>query len=322
MKKLKYLPIVMLFGLMLFLTSATVPEAGTNNFDGRNKRAQFHRGMHKGMQHGMMFNNLSDEQKEQIKQLRVEQMKKTLPVRNELNEKRARLRTLTTGDNININDAGKVLAEIEELKTEQAKQNVRIGVEIRKILNDEQRVMFDAHRGMGKRARGQSSFHKGNSKVGKTQRKSGQIHGRPCMQPMQGRMPQAGMKQGQGMKGKPGRMKSYHGNRSGTPMTGMIGFTTEQEEQLKSFKLEQMKAMTQYRNSLGEYKASLKTITSVDDVKLKDVDKLLDEMGKIKLEMAKNKLSHQQVIRAMLTDEQKVMFDMRHSHGVRSKRRF
>ncbi len=346
MKKLKYLPIVMLFGMMLFLTSATVTETGTNNFEGRNKRAQFHRGMHRGMQHGIMFNNLNDEQKEQIKQLHVEQMKKSLPVINKINETKARLRTLTTGDNININDAEKVLAELEKLKTEQAKQKVRIRVEIRKVLNDEQRIMFDAHKGKMKTGKARRGGSKGFA--------SGQpMKGRHCMQqgmmskghpmhrkmsqsgtqqgmqgkghPMQGKMShngmQQGMQQGQRMKGKPA-MKSYHGNKSGRPTGGMIGFTPEQEEQLKPLKLAQMKAMTQYRNKLGEYQARLKTITSVDDVKLKDVDKLLDEMGKVKLEMAKNQMSHKQDIRAMLTDEQKVMFDMHLSNGARSKRRF
>ena len=202
--------------------------------------------------------------------------------------------------------------------------------------------MFDAHRGNMKRGHARRGGAKGFATNQSNQRRPSMqqgmqgnrqpMQGRPCMQqglqgkgqPMQGRMSQhsmhQGMKSGSGMKGKPG-MKSYHGNKSGATMTGISDFTDEQQEQLKSLRLEQMKAMTQHRNSLDEYKAKLKTITSVDAVKLKEVDKVLDEMGKIKLEMAKNKLSHQQDVRAMLTDEQKVMFDMRHSHGVRSRGR-
>jgi Spy/CpxP family protein refolding chaperone len=115
----------------------------------------------------------------------------------------------------------------------------------------------------------------------------------------QGMQAHGGMHARSGMKGKPGMKQG-----------GMMNFTAEQQEQLKTLKVEQMKSMTQFRNKLGEFNAKMKTITSADDVNLKDVDKLLDEMGEVKLEMAKNQLAFKQSIRAMLTDEQKVMMDM------------
>ncbi len=328
MKKLKYLSIVMVIGLMVFLTSATTPLTGENGFMGK-KGEGFHRGMHKGMHQGMMLNNLSDEQKEQVKQLRIEMMKNSIPVRNELNEKRARLRTLTTGDKVDVKGAEKILADIEKLKTKQAKQKIRVRVEIRKLLNDEQRVMFDAHAGMNGKNRGHGNFHKGNPHAKQMQGRGGQMMGKPCMHGKHGKMQQQGMKQGMGMHGQSGmKMKGKQGmqahkgmqgkvgmmgkagNRAGMKQGGMMNFTAEQQEQLKTLRVEQMKSMTQYRNELGEFKAKMKTITSVDDVNLKDVDKLLDDMGKVKLEMAKNKLDYQQSMRAMLTDEQKVMMDM------------
>jgi len=331
MKKLKYLSIVMVIGLMVFLTSATTPSTGENGFMGK-RGDGFHWG-HKGVHHGMMLNSLSDEQKEQIKQLRVEMMKNSIPVKNELNEKRARLRTLTTGNKVDVKGAEKVLADIEELKTKQAKQQVRVRVEIRKLLNDEQRVMFDAHAGMVNKERGRANFHHGQHHKIQKYGKPGQMHKRPCMQGMQGRMQQPGVKKGvqgkpgMGMKGKhgvhgkqgmqahkgmqgKGGMKGKPGNRPEMKQGGMMNFTAEQQEQLKTLRVEQMKSMTQFRNKLGEFNAKMKTITSSDDVNLKDVDNLLDEMGKVKLEMAKDKLSHQMSVRAMLTDEQKVMMDM------------
>ncbi len=326
MKKLKYLSIVMVIGLAVLLTSATAPIAGENGIMGKRGEG-FHRGMHKGMHQSMMLDNLNDEQKEQVKQLRIEMMKNSLPVRNELNEKRARLRSLTTGDNVDVKGAEKVLVDIEKLKTQQAKQKVRMRVEVRKILNDEQRVVFDAHVGMGDKGGRKVSFHKNQSSAKQIHGNAGQKQGRPCMQGMQGKMSQQGMKlgmqsgSGMGMNGKQGMqanggmhckggMIGKSGNRPGMKQGGMMNFTTEQQEQLKTLRVEQMKSMTQFRNQLGEFKAKLRTITSVDDVNLKDVDKLLDEMGKVKLEMARNKLSHQQSVRAMLTDEQKVMMDI------------
>ncbi len=330
MKKLKYLSIVMVMGLVVLLTSATAPITGENGIVGKRGEG-FHRGMHRGMHQSMMLNNLSDEQKTQIKELRIEMMKNSLPVRNELNEKRARLRTLTTGDKVDVKGAEKVLADIEKLKTQQAKQRVRMRVEVRKILNDEQRAMFDAHAVMGEKGRQQGSFHKRQPVAKQMRGNAGQMQGRPCMQGMHGKMPKQGMKPGmkQGMKsragmgmkgkqgamvkdGKPGKhgMMGKQGSRPGMQQGGVMNFTAEQQEQLKPLKIEQMKTMTQFRNELGEFKAKMKTLISADDVNLKDVDKLLDEMGEVKLSMAKSRLAHKQSVRAILTDEQKVMMDI------------
>ena len=339
MKKLKYFPVVLMLGLLVFLTSSTKPVKKQNNFAG-NRSAQFHRGMHKGMHGGMdfrMFNNLTQEQKDQIEKIRTEQMKKALPLRNQIAEKNSKLLTLTTGDNINQKSADKVLADIENLKSEMAKQMVRTRLDIRNVLTDEQKIIFDAHSGM-------MGMHRKGFKGG---RMNGQFgHGKPMPCAGQGRMPgkpgmqkgqgmamngmhnpgQQGMQhghgmkpgkgngsgfgqgQGKGMQGKPG-MKGRPGMMQGQ-MAWMKDLTQEQKDGLKALRLEQMKAMTQYKNKLAEYQAKLRTLTTSEDVKLKDIDKIIDQMSKIKLDVAKEKLKHRLDVRNILTDEQKVRFDM------------
>ena len=352
MKKLKYFPIVLMLGLLVILTSSTEPAGDQTAFAGR-RGAQFRRGMHRGMNNGMnfrMFSTLTQEQKDQLKKIRTAQMKKALPLRNQINEQKAKLRTLTTGDKIDTKGAEKVLAKIEELKSELARQMVRTRLEVRNVLTDEQKIMFDARRGMmskeGRGFRGNGQGMKGRFGQGRPMPFAGQ--GRPGMQQgprgmnpgpgQKGMRPgmMAGKGMGPGMKGGPangmpgkgmgqGRGPGMKGPQRG--MQGKPGFawmkdlTQEQKDQLKALRLQEMKEMTQYKNQLNEYRAKLKTLITGDDVNLKDVDKVIDSMGKVKLEMAKNKLSHRMEVRALLNDEQKVLFDMQamKSNGRRGK---
>lgn len=98
-------------------------------------------------EHKDMIPGLSEEQQEQIKALRVKHMEATKPLRNELGEKKARLRTLTTADKVNMTEVNKVIDDIGKLQTQLMKLKEQHRQDIRKLLNDEQRVMFDAHQG-------------------------------------------------------------------------------------------------------------------------------------------------------------------------------
>ncbi len=88
--------------------------------------------------------DLTESQKDQIEKLRTEHLKKTLPMKNEVGEKEARLRTLTTVENVDMNKVNKTIEEIGKIKTEMAKEREAHRQEIRKLLNDEQRVKFDS----------------------------------------------------------------------------------------------------------------------------------------------------------------------------------
>lgn len=87
--------------------------------------------------------DLTEEQKEQIKELEINHMKETLTLKNQLGEKEARLRTLSTADNVDINLIYEQIEEIGELKTQMMKQQAALHQEIRKILTDDQKVFFD-----------------------------------------------------------------------------------------------------------------------------------------------------------------------------------
>jgi Spy/CpxP family protein refolding chaperone len=90
---------------------------------------------------------LSDEQKDQMKSLRLEFMKEMTPIKNELEVKKATLKSVSVGDNVDAKKANNLIEEIGDLKTEMAKKQFAQRQKVRNILNDEQKILFDAHAG-------------------------------------------------------------------------------------------------------------------------------------------------------------------------------
>lgn len=103
---------------------------------------------------------LTDAQKEQIEKFQTEHTKKVLPLRNELGELRAELRTLSTVDKVNMNDINKKIDEIGKVQTELMKERAAHRQQIRSLLTDEQRVKFDSHFGRGLMGRGGMRMHR------------------------------------------------------------------------------------------------------------------------------------------------------------------
>ena len=87
--------------------------------------------------------NLTEEQKEQLHGFRVEMDKKVLPLQNEIGEKEARLKTLTTSESYNASEVEDLIEELGEVKTELEKLKVGQTQKIKSILTEEQLVAFN-----------------------------------------------------------------------------------------------------------------------------------------------------------------------------------
>ncbi|NPA44739.1 MAG: Spy/CpxP family protein refolding chaperone [Chlorobi bacterium] len=85
--------------------------------------------------------------------------------------------------------------------------------------------------------------------------------------------------------------------------------TDAQKTQIKEMRTANMKEITPLRNQLREKQAHLQTISTGDNVNKQEVDKTLEEISDIKLQIAKKRESFRQDVRSILTDEQKVYFD-------------
>lgn len=87
--------------------------------------------------------NLSETQMKQLAELKLKFGKSILPLQNELAERSAQLRTLSTGEKVLLSDINKAIDEIGNLQNRMMKLQAALHQDFRKILNDEQRQKVD-----------------------------------------------------------------------------------------------------------------------------------------------------------------------------------
>ena len=100
-----------------------------------------------GMKWGKGIPDLTDEQKTQLEKLQVEHLKSMQPLKNELAEKQAQLHTLTTAADVSMSRINSLIEEIGKLKTEIMKVREKHHQDVRKMLNEKQRLFFDNQSG-------------------------------------------------------------------------------------------------------------------------------------------------------------------------------
>ena len=88
--------------------------------------------------------DLTDQQKEQLKKLRLALAEKTLPLRNLLGEKEAHLRTLVTARVADAAAIEKTAEEIGDLRSQVFKAEVLNEVSLRGLLTEDQKAWLDA----------------------------------------------------------------------------------------------------------------------------------------------------------------------------------
>ncbi len=91
-----------------------------------------------------MIPDLTDEQREAIKTIRTNGRKQTLPIHNQLEEKKAKMKTLATVDSPDMTQIDALIDEMSGLQAELMKTKSRQIQEIRSLLTDEQQLAFDA----------------------------------------------------------------------------------------------------------------------------------------------------------------------------------
>jgi len=118
--------------------------------------------------HGMKCNKLpgiTEEQKQKIRDLKTANLKPRTQLKNQIAEKRARLNTLQAGDEVDMKTINKTIDEMTALRAEMQKNMVALHQDIRKLLTDEQRAIYDSHK--GKRKSGHKNCGKQMKKDGK-----------------------------------------------------------------------------------------------------------------------------------------------------------
>ena len=88
--------------------------------------------------------NLNDQQREEMKKIRTEQLKERTQTRNLLREKRAKLEVLQTAEKPDMKAINKLIDEIAVVQAQEMKNQAANRQKIRSLLTEEQRVRFDA----------------------------------------------------------------------------------------------------------------------------------------------------------------------------------
>ena len=123
--------------------------------------------------------DLTEEQQEKIDELRLQCMKNNTSITNKMMEKKARLKTLTTADDIDMKAINATIDEITGLKSQFMKNKVATKMDVRNLLTDKQKIMFDKQRmgkGFGKKCKGKRFGH-GKGMMYKNCPKSGRGQG-------------------------------------------------------------------------------------------------------------------------------------------------
>ena len=92
-----------------------------------------------------IITNLSEEQQTKIEAQKTTNLKKMLPLRNKMKENKVKLENLETLENPDMNDIYSVIDELGKTNIEIMKLMADQKQNLRKILTEEQRIIFDMH---------------------------------------------------------------------------------------------------------------------------------------------------------------------------------
>lgn len=90
--------------------------------------------------------NLTETQRDQIVKLHTAMLKEILPIQNMIEEKEVHLKILTTAEKVDQKAIDKTIDEISDLRSQIQKKRMKFMMDVRGLLTDEQRVVFDQHR--------------------------------------------------------------------------------------------------------------------------------------------------------------------------------
>ena len=166
MKNMKQLSLIALLTIFVFGANTTIAQD-----------------CNKGHKHGVesWIPDLTDAQKTEIKTLRTAHRKEVQQVKNQMDIKRAELKALQTVENPDMAAINKKIEERSALRTDLEKKSAAHKQAVRKVLTEEQRVVYDskiskkgAHKCGGAKAAHKCGGQKDGKKCG------GQTQKAPC----------------------------------------------------------------------------------------------------------------------------------------------
>lgn len=104
-----------------------------------------------------------------------------------------------------------------------------------------------------------------------------------------------------------------------------LNLTAEQKEAFKQSMLAEQKALLPIRNELREAEAHQVSLMTVEKPDMKAIDKNIEKIGELKIQMEKIQAKHRLDLRSQLTEEQRLKFDLfkgQMMHGQKDQEHF
>lgn len=109
-----------------------------------------------------------------------------------------------------------------------------------------------------------------------------------------------------------------HGQQNGFTCDN-LDLSDTQKEEIGKLRMKNQKNSLQHRNAVNEKRAKLQTLKSADNFDQKAINNLIDDMTEMKAEHMKESIAHQREVRALLTEEQQMIFDLQKQKGKHKK---
>lgn len=138
--------LAVLLALVPVLVFAQPNEAGPNHE--RGQRGQFEEKQGEGKFD--QIPGLTEDQEAQIKKIRTNAQTDILPMRNQVNELEAKLQSLQTAKTADMKAINECIDKIAQTNASIEKRRALAYQDVRKLLNDEQRLFVDTHFHQGK----------------------------------------------------------------------------------------------------------------------------------------------------------------------------
>lgn len=95
---------------------------------------------------------------------------------------------------------------------------------------------------------------------------------------------------------------------SGKRLMEQLDLSTEQMNQMKKLRLEHQKEILPIQTKIKTARLEMQTL-KLDQADQNSIEKKIEEIGKLRIELQKKRYAHHLAVREILTDEQKAIFD-------------
>ncbi|MFA9371436.1 MAG: Spy/CpxP family protein refolding chaperone [Labilibaculum antarcticum] len=237
----------------------------------------------------------SDQQKEQIKESKIEFAKATKDLKNELNELRAHQKTLMSAEKPNIKAIYSNIDKASALKSQLRKEQIAMKLDVKSVLTDDQKVMM-ANRPV--RNKGMRQGRKDRMTTGQGRMNRDAVCNKGGM--TQGQRFGNGNANGQGF-GRKGMQKDCANS-------NWMNFSDEQKVQMKEFRFTNMKESKGLRDEAEELQLKQKHLMTSENVDEKLIMENVDRLSGIQNKLAKMKVNQKMEMRKILTEDQLSLF--------------